>query len=92
MPKNFIPAIKKAFEECCQKGHLSGHKVVGVRFVLEDGANHEVDSSDWAFMQATQFAFQDCYDDGKWYDLSIAFMARVRKPNCNVSIMKREEM
>ena len=35
VPKNFIPAIKKAFEESCLKGHLSGHKVVGVRFVLQ---------------------------------------------------------
>ena len=76
VPKNFLPAIKKAFEESCQKGHLSGHKVVGVRFVLEDGAHHEVDSSDWAFIQATQFAFQDCYDDGTWYEHSNAFWAR----------------
>lgn len=82
VPKNFIPAIKKAFEECCQKGHLSGHKVVGVRFVLEDGANHEVDSSDWAFMQATQFAFQDCYDDGKW---------QILEPIMNVEVIGPEE-
>ena len=31
IPKNFIPAIRKSFEQCCQKGLLSGHKVVGVR-------------------------------------------------------------
>ena len=37
IPKNFIPAIKKSFEECCLRGHLSGHKVVGIRFVLEVG-------------------------------------------------------
>merc|ERR1712241_30270 len=59
VPKNFIPAIRKAFMESCQKGLLSGHKVVGVRFVLTDGAHHEVDSSDWAFHQATQAAFEE---------------------------------
>lgn len=46
IPKNFIPAIRKSFEKSCLKGHLSGHKVTGVRFVLLDGASHEVDSSD----------------------------------------------
>ena len=51
--------------ESCQKGLLSGHKVVGVRMVLVDGMHHEVDSSDWAFHQATQTAI------GKNYALKI---------------------
>ena len=29
---------------------------MGVKFVLTDGASHMVDSSDWAFHQATQTA------------------------------------
>ena len=37
-------------------GTLSGNRVVGVKFVLTDGASHMVDSSDWAFHQATQTA------------------------------------
>ena len=61
VPKNFIPAIRKAFLESCEKGFLSGNKVVGVRFVITDGAHHEVDSSDWAFHQATQCAVQGIY-------------------------------
>ena len=36
---------------CCI-GLLSGHKVVGVRMVLEDGVSHAVDSSETAFRLA----------------------------------------
>lgn len=27
----------QGFRKACETGHLSGHKVAGVRFVLEDG-------------------------------------------------------
>ena len=30
-------------------GPLTGHKIVGVRMVLEDGASHAVDSNEHAF-------------------------------------------
>ena len=33
-------------------GLLTGHKIVGVRMVLEDGVSHAVDSSELAFRQA----------------------------------------
>lgn len=37
---------------CNLAGLLSGHKVTGLRFVLEDGVSHPVDSSEIAFKQA----------------------------------------
>lgn len=80
IPKNFVPAIKKAFYECCQKGFLAGQKVVGVRMVLLDGAHHEVDSSDWAFHQATCFAFEECYEDGVWNILEPIMSVEVTAP------------
>lgn len=81
IPKNFIPSVRKAFVESCEKGLLSGHKVVGVRMVLLDGAHHEVDSSDWAFYQATQFAFQDCYELGNWIVLEPIMTVEVSAPD-----------
>ena len=33
-------------------GLISGHKVVGVRMILEDGVSHPVDSSELAFKLA----------------------------------------
>ena len=62
IPKNFVPAIKKAFLESCSKGLMSGHKVVGVRMTLVDGASHEVDSSDWAFFQVNSLISSLIYD------------------------------
>ena len=50
--------------------------------LFQDGAHHEVDSSDWAFHQATQFAFADCFDDGTWV---------VLEPIMNVEVIGPEE-
>ena len=47
---------------------------------LVDGAHHEVDSSDWAFHQATEFAFQDCFDDGTWMILEPIMTVEVTGP------------
>ena len=62
-----MPAIKKGFDEACEKGPLIGHKLVGVRFVVTDGQAHVVDSSELAFRLATVYAlpfsiyFPFCY-------------------------------
>ncbi len=97
IPKNFIPAIRKAFFECCEKGFLSGSKVVGVRFVLVDGAHHEVDSSDWAFHQATCHAFEECFEDASWIILEPIMSVEVSAPmefqgNCVALMSQRNGM
>ncbi|KII74763.1 Elongation factor G, mitochondrial [Thelohanellus kitauei] len=38
IPKNYIPSIQKGFYEACERGCLSGHKISGIRFVIETGA------------------------------------------------------
>ena len=80
VPKNFIPGIKKGFNDSCNAGQLSGSKIVGVRMVLEDGAHHEVDSSEWAFYQAAQYAMMDCFDDGVWQILEPIMKVEVNGP------------
>jgi len=52
IPKSFIPAIEKGFLEACERGFITGHRMCGLRFVLEDGAAHAVDSSELAFRLA----------------------------------------
>lgn len=37
MPDNFIPAIKKGFNNSLEKGCLTGNKVTGLKFKLQDG-------------------------------------------------------
>ena len=48
--------------------------------VLLDGANHPVDSSEWAFYQATQFAMGDCSEDGVWQILEPVMKVEVTGP------------
>ena len=46
--------------------------------VLLDGAHHMVDSSEWAFYQATQFAMSNTSEDGVWQVLE-----PIMKVECN---------
>ena len=62
MPKPLVPGVKKGFLDFCEKGRLAGYPITGVRMILADGAHHEVDSSEWAFYQASQFAIEDVYN------------------------------
>lgn len=51
----------QGFHEALEKGRLSGNTVCGVRFVLQDGAAHSVDSSELAFRLAALGAFREVY-------------------------------
>jgi len=81
VPKQFVPGVRKGFLDSCAKGGFAGQKVTGVRMRLKDGANHMVDSSEWAFYQATQQAFQDCCEDGKWIVLEPIMNVEVNSPS-----------
>ncbi|MGH7831426.1 MAG: EF-Tu/IF-2/RF-3 family GTPase, partial [Candidatus Binatia bacterium] len=48
IPREFIPACDKGFQEQLRTGLLIGAPVVGVRVVINDGAYHDVDSSEMA--------------------------------------------
>lgn len=64
IPNEYIPAVEKAFHECCKKGPQTGYPVIGTKFVLTDGQTHVVDSSQMAFGLATKGAFRECYTNG----------------------------
>merc|ERR1719350_1219798 len=81
VPKPFVPGVRKGFEDSCQKGLMAGQKVVGVRMRLQDGANHQVDSSEWAFYQASQAAFAEVSEDGIWQLLEPVMSVEVNSPN-----------
>eukprot|EP00871_Galdieria_phlegrea_P006020 jgi/Galph1/905/GphlegSOOS_G5631.1 len=61
IPPNLIPAVEAGFYEACEKGSLIGHRVQGVRMVLEDGKSHPVDSSELAFQLAAIMAFRQAF-------------------------------
>ncbi|KAI3620552.1 hypothetical protein CBS9595_002519 [Malassezia furfur] len=65
IPSGYIPACEKGFNDALEKGSLAGYPVCGVRFVLEDGAAHSVDSSELAFRIATVAAFREAFNNAQ---------------------------
>lgn len=63
VPKGFVPAIEKGFRQMCEKGALTGHKIAGIKFRLQDGAHHSVDSNEIAFIMAAIGAVQQGTSD-----------------------------
>ncbi|KAL4765970.1 elongation factor G [Aspergillus foveolatus] len=62
--EKFIFACEKGFHLSCEKGPLIGHKVLGTKMVINDGATHMTDSSEMAFKNATQQAFRKAFQEG----------------------------
>ena len=58
IPREYIPAIDKGFQEAIKKGPLAGYEIVGVKMCLDDGAYHDVDSSEMAFRICAIDAFR----------------------------------
>lgn len=65
IPKEYIPAVDKGFQEQMEKGTLIGAQVVGVSIDLVDGAYHDVDSSEMAFKICAMAAFRQAYEKAK---------------------------
>lgn len=59
IPREFIPACQKGFEEAMGTGVLGGFPVIGVKIELVYGSYHEVDSSEMAFKIAASMAFKE---------------------------------
>lgn len=65
IPREYIPAVDKGFQEQMTKGLLIGFPVVGVKAILTDGAYHDVDSSEMAFRICAMAAFRESYFKAK---------------------------
>lgn len=59
IPKEYIPACDKGFQEQLTQGVLIDQPVVGVRVEINDGSTHSVDSSDMAFKLASKQAMKE---------------------------------
>lgn len=62
IPREFVPACDKGFQEAIKEGRLIGFPIVGVRAVINDGASHAVDSSEQAFKTASLMGFREAYE------------------------------
>lgn len=80
IPSQFVPAVKKGFMQSLEKGSLTGSKVAGIKFRLIDGANHAVDSSELAFILATDGAMKQAYASGTWQIIEPIMLAEIIAP------------
>jgi len=65
IPNEYIPSCDKGFREAAKRGSLINFPVVNIRMTINDGASHQVDSSDIAFQLAAIGAFRDAYEKAK---------------------------
>ncbi len=80
IPKEYIPACDKGFQEQMSKGTLIGAPVVGVSIELNDGAYHDVDSSEMAFKICSMAAFRQAYERAKPTALEPMMKVEVSSP------------
>ncbi|KAI1432835.1 elongation factor G 1 [Xylaria sp. CBS 124048] len=81
IPDKFISACGKGFDISCEKGPLLGHKVIGTKMVVNDGATHVTDSSDFAFSLAAQMAFKKVFHEAGGQVLEPLMKTTIMAPN-----------
>ncbi|MBO0827602.1 MAG: elongation factor G [Streptosporangiales bacterium] len=59
IPKEYIPSVDAGCQEAMEFGVLAGYPLVDVKVTLQDGAYHEVDSSELAFKIAGSMVFKE---------------------------------
>ena len=65
IPKEFIPAVQKGFEDCLKNGVLGGFPMTGLKVTLTDGSFHPVDSDQLSFELAAHNAFKNACPKAK---------------------------
>ncbi len=59
IPKEFIPAVQKGFEDAMKNGVLGGFPVDSLKVTLVDGSYHPVDSDQLSFELAARSAYRN---------------------------------
>lgn len=80
IPKQYIPAIEKGVRKMMEKGPVAGFPVVNLKFVLDDGTYHDVDSSDMAFMLTAQELIREQFSKMKPALLEPVMLAEIECP------------
>ncbi|MDQ6522733.1 elongation factor G [Nocardioides sp. LHD-245] len=80
VPREYIPSVDNGGQEAMEFGVLAGYPMVDVKFTLEDGAYHDVDSSELAFKIAGIQSFKEAARKAKPVLLEPVFAVEVTTP------------
>jgi elongation factor G len=80
VPKEYIPSVDQGAQEALQFGVKAGFPMVDVKVTLEDGAYHDVDSSELAFKIAGIQAFKEAAQKAQAVLLEPMFAVEVTTP------------
>ncbi|WP_370249394.1 elongation factor G [Nocardioides sp.] len=80
VPREYIPSVDQGGQDSMEFGVLAGYPMVDVKFTLEDGAYHDVDSSELAFKIAGAQAFKEAARMAKPVLLEPMFAVEVTTP------------
>lgn len=61
IPSEYIPSVEKGVIQVMQSGPFAGYPVVDMKVTVFDGGYHEVDSSEFAFIEAGRQCFRDLF-------------------------------
>jgi len=61
IPSEYIPAVEKGIIKAMVAGPCGGYPVVDVKVTVYDGSYHEVDSSEFAFIEAARQCFKSLF-------------------------------
>ncbi|KAK5163162.1 Elongation factor G, mitochondrial [Saxophila tyrrhenica] len=79
--EKYLFACDKGFQASCIEGPMLGHKVLGTRMIINDGATHMTDSSELAFRTATMHAFRQAFRQGQPQVLEPLMKTVITAPN-----------
>jgi elongation factor G len=80
IPREYIPSVDQGAQDAMEFGVLAGYPMVDVKVSLEDGAYHDVDSSELAFKIAGNQAFKEAARKAKPVLLEPMFAVEVTTP------------
>ncbi|MGB0357021.1 MAG: elongation factor G, partial [Cytophagales bacterium] len=81
IPREFIPSVKKGFEEAMQTGPLKGYPLDSMQITLEDGSYHDVDSSQQAFETAAKSGYNKFAKDAHPILLEPIMLVEINVPS-----------
>ncbi len=64
IPTEYIPAVEKGVIKALESGPYAGYPVVDVQVIVNDGSFHEVDSNEFAFIEAARVCFRQAFMKG----------------------------